>query len=100
MCGSLPFSAVSFVFRKQLVTACAPLVVSFLTVLPPSLHESPPAGSARLLEKLLPRATMARPAANSFVTRWARKRAATCKIPQIHLQRPSDVHCRGRVRRR
>src|SRR5580692_3402191 len=41
---------VSFVFRKQLVTACAPLAVSFLTVSPPSLHESPPAGSRQIKE--------------------------------------------------
>src|SRR5260370_22236168 len=65
-------------------------------VVTPSLHESPPAGSARLLEKLLPWATMAQPAANSFVTRWARKRAATGKIHQVHLLGPSYVQFRGR----
>jgi hypothetical protein len=48
-------------------------------IAPPSLSGSPPAGSARLLEKLLLWATMARPAANSFATRGARKRAETGK---------------------
>jgi hypothetical protein len=79
---------------------CAPAAVSFLTALPPSMHGSPPAHSARVLEKLLPWATMARPAAKSIATRWAPKLAANGKIKDGHLLEPSDVRCRQQLRHR
>src|SRR5580692_4145697 len=91
----------TFLFtRNQLVTACAPFAVSFLNVSPPSMYGSPPAGFARVFEKLLPWATMARPAAKSIATRRARKEAATDKIQQAHLLEPSDVHSRRLLKRR
>jgi pimeloyl-ACP methyl ester carboxylesterase len=52
--------------RNQLATVCAPFAVSFLSVSPPSMYGSPPAGFARVLEKLLPWATMACPAVDGY----------------------------------
>jgi hypothetical protein len=92
-------SGVSRFKRNQLATVCAPFAVSFLSVSPPSMHGSPPAGFARVLEKLLPWATMACPAAKSIATRRARKQAGTDKIQRAHLLEPSDVHSRRLLKR-
>src|ERR1700744_6115662 len=90
----------TFLFtRNQLATVCAPFAVSFLSVSPPSMYGSPPAGFARVLEKLLRWATMACPAAKSIATRRARKQAGTDKIQRAHLLEPSDVHSRRLLKR-